>query len=375
MKVKKGNKGNNYLNSILEKLGPDYFSNDEDIKTNNEHLFKIIHKICGKEFETCWRNVSMEGKCPHCYSHGQEVSDEYFKKYISEMYDGEFIFKKQEVRNKKHRFFFLEHKSCNSEFWISYLSFKKKKPRCIKCDRFNTESFKKAVFDKYGDEYTVLGEYVALNKPIKIKHNKCGAIIETLRPNNLLYMNQGCKACGMKMAGDHMKAKRAPQFYKEIQEKFGDRFTFYSEYDGYWGKITGYDSLLDKVFCKKPSDIMKTSVVPNKSIAEQRISEWLKRHQIPFKEQYSFEDLKDKKCLKFDFFLEEKNLLIEFDGEQHFKQRRDDPTGEKLKITQEHDKMKNEYCQENNIELFRISYLDFKHIERKLSEYIYPQGS
>ena len=49
------------------------------------------------------------------------------------------------------------------------------------------------------------------------------------------------------------------------------------------------------------------------------------------------------------------NICIEFDGEQHFRSHY--IWGEEsFKLTQIRDKIKNEYCKENNIKLIRIKY-------------------
>lgn len=74
--------------------------------------------------------------------------------------------------------------------------------------------------------------------------------------------------------------------------------------------------------------------------------------------------------LRFDFYLPKYNLLIEFDGEQHFKPicyRRTDKSEEakmlKLLYTQMLDKIKNDYAKINGINLLRISYKDIESIQ------------
>lgn len=66
---------------------------------------------------------------------------------------------------------------------------------------------------------------------------------------------------------------------------------------------------------------------------------------------------KGKYCrpLKFDFYIPKTNTLIEYDGEQHFKPSKK-YGGEKFETTIENDKIKNEYCLKNNINLIRIHY-------------------
>lgn len=57
--------------------------------------------------------------------------------------------------------------------------------------------------------------------------------------------------------------------------------------------------------------------------------------------------------LPFDFFLPEKNICIEYDGEQHYK----DIFGNKShKQTKINDSIKNKFCSENSINLIRIPY-------------------
>ena len=82
MDIKKGNKGNKYLNLILEKLGPEYSSNEEDIVTNATHFFTLKHSRCNQEFKINWINAKVDGICTYCFCHGREHSNEYFEKLV-----------------------------------------------------------------------------------------------------------------------------------------------------------------------------------------------------------------------------------------------------------------------------------------------------
>lgn len=98
----------------------------------------------------------------------------------------------------------------------------------------------------------------------------------------------------------------------------------------------------------------------NRSIGEENIELLLKENNINYKTEYSFEDLKDKKRLRFDFAIFDKNdkliKLIEFDGRQHSNEY--SPWGNSTSLSERiaHDELKNDYCIKNNIELIRISY-------------------
>lgn len=88
------------------------------------------------------------------------------------------------------------------------------------------------------------------------------------------------------------------------------------------------------------------------------------------------------KYYRFDFYIPDKNYIIEFDGPQHFKAV---GWGSKSQIkatferTVKNDKIKNNYCAQHNIPLIRIPYthandivLDDLLIEK--SKYIYRNG-
>ena len=81
------------------------------------------------------------------------------------------------------------------------------------------------------------------------------------------------------------------------------------------------------------------------------------------------EDCKLIKKLRFDFYLPEKDIFIEFDGEQHFKPSMfggKESGEEKLQRTVINDKIKNEYCEKNKIKLIRIKYDE--DLQNKLEE-------
>lgn len=72
--------------------------------------------------------------------------------------------------------------------------------------------------------------------------------------------------------------------------------------------------------------------------------------------------------LRFDFYLPEYNSFIEYDGEQHympinFGKWNDEELNEHFQKTQTYDQLKNEYCDQNNINLLRIPYWEKQNIE------------
>ena len=107
----------------------------------------------------------------------------------------------------------------------------------------------------------------------------------------------------------------------------------------------------------------------NSSNGEQRISYILNNLGITYKIQYRFSDCKgDNKTLPFDFYIEDKNILIEYDGIQHFEPIDFFGGKEGFEKQQKYDNIKNQYCKDNNIKLIRIPYFEFSNIEKLLKE-------
>ena len=104
----------------------------------------------------------------------------------------------------------------------------------------------------------------------------------------------------------------------------------------------------------------------NKSKGEKLIRKILLDYNIDFVQEKRFDTCKDKIMLPFDFYIPSLNLLIEYDGQQHFKDGWFKNL-ENLEKTQYHDKIKNDWANKNNICLIRYNYnQSFKEIENNL---------
>lgn len=131
------------------------------------------------------------------------------------------------------------------------------------------------------------------------------------------------------------------------------------------------DQLSSKDGCK----CIRSCGCQMQSLGEELISNLLKDNNITYKKEYTFKDLKGIRggCLRFDFAIFNKDdsliELIEFDGVQHFKEVsglwKDSYT---LEERQTNDKLKNEYCKNNNIKLIRIPYTQINNINLKVLE-------
>lgn len=85
--------------------------------------------------------------------------------------------------------------------------------------------------------------------------------------------------------------------------------------------------------------------------------------------EYTFENCKYERKLYFDFYIPKYNLIIEYDGQQHFIEK---PHFWKNDLTLEErimrDKIKDKFCEDNGINLIRIPYNMYSKIEAILTQ-------
>ena len=118
--------------------------------------------------------------------------------------------------------------------------------------------------------------------------------------------------------------------------------------------------------CKQPY-YSRISVIKNNSIKScgckkeslgvKKIKEILENNKINFDTEYTYSDCKNINLLPFDFhfYFNNEEILIEFDGIQHFLPKWGQ---EELIQTRIRDNIKNNYCKQKGIKLYRIPYTD-----------------
>lgn len=101
------------------------------------------------------------------------------------------------------------------------------------------------------------------------------------------------------------------------------------------------------------------------SEGELRIKEFLDENNIVYDRQKQFPDCKNIRPLPFDFYLEQYNCCIEFDGIQHYKQT-SRQTYDDFRKRKMLDGIKDDFCAKNSIKLIRIPYFEYNNIEQIL---------
>lgn len=102
-----------------------------------------------------------------------------------------------------------------------------------------------------------------------------------------------------------------------------------------------------------------------KSKGEEKIKLLLREMEIDFLSEYSFSSLKRDKPLRFDIFIPSLNILIEYQGKQHYNPVNFFGGEEQFLKQKQNDLMKKEFCFNNNLKLITIPYTDYSKLSKE----------
>lgn len=105
------------------------------------------------------------------------------------------------------------------------------------------------------------------------------------------------------------------------------------------------------------------------SLAEEVIKTWLSHKGVLFYCQHTFDDCVSpytNRKLVFDFYVPTHNLLIEYDGEHHYKKSPLFHTGDKFERLTEYDKIKTSYANSRDLSMVRIKHTEIKNLSTVL---------
>ena len=211
------------------------------------------------------------------------------------------------------------------------------------CTHCINERLKPVLIDKYGSTNASKLDFVKNKKKIKLND---------FVNNNFLNSDKNY---------DKMRETCKNKYSKLFLEKSNKMHNNFYSYD----KVSYINNKTEVIimcpyhgdFLQRPDMHIQGQGCPkcNRSKGESMIENYLIYNNIKYICQMKFDDCKYKNKLLFDFYLPTLNTCIEYDGEQHFRPHH--LWGEKnFNLIKIRDKIKNIYCEENNIILLRIKY-------------------
>lgn len=331
---------------------------------------KKICLYCNKEYET---NRDEQKYCSRQCSHRSmmmriECECETCGKTVS--------IKKSEYEKNEHHFCSREcHYNCRKETVY-----------CQNCGKeFISDSSKKRKYCCHKCAIEYISHHQKTNKEILVC-KYCGKEFEAHVSDRRSFCS---KPCAYNWKHEHPCNNE----YQEGRRQKGERnfFNKYNNINTTTIVIGQYVNAKTKIKCKCSMHGQEFEMIPshilrgasgcsrcNLSIGENKIKDILIKNNINFVQQKRFDDCKDKYKLAFDFYLPDHNIVIEYDGEQHFRtvtygKMSEEQALKNLETTQKHDAIKNKYCERNNIQLIRIKYTEKENIEKIIKDKIINQ--
>lgn len=216
-------------------------------------------------------------------------------------------------------------------------------------------------------------EYKGAFAPSYVTCLKCGWRFQII-PNRLSSGTGGCPHCRdikFRQAGRDKRTENAKKkFQKDVASKYGSKYSVISDYAGGDGKIAVRCSVCGAVFDRTSRLFLQGyECVCQRtygSLPEGRILDFLEGRGITPEREKMFSSLGR---LRYDFYIPSKNLLVEYNGVQHYEYNSfffNNHHG--FLVQKHHDWLKRKYARDHGIRLLTIPYWEFDNIEKILGE-------
>lgn len=248
---------------------------------------------------------------------------------------------------------------------------------CLECKKesahnkysLGKDNFIKKARKIHGDKYDYSKvDYYNNHSKITIICPEHGEFVQTANEH---LVGRGCPICGKEKS--KKKKHTTEQFIAKAKKVHGDRYDYSkTQYKGYYEKVC--------ITCPKHGDFWQTPArhlggnrCPNcqSSRGEEKIVLFCQEHDIDYQCQFAV-DIKDvdkTHRLLYDFYIPKYNLLIEYQGEPHYRFiKHFHKTQEKFKYRQHMDFLKFQYALENGYNFIPIPYWDLDRLDMILSE-------
>lgn len=342
---------------------------------------EIICKTCGNHFwMTPGNHLYGEQGCPLCAIEHVKITS---KKNALTL--EEFITRAKEVHGNKYDYSLVEYVNLITPVKIicPIDGVFEQKPLlhlrgsgcqiCAQRDlKMSKEVFIRRAKEVHGDKYDYSKVvYINTNTKVEIICPIHGSFWVT--PAAHLH-GYSCKKCA-----NENKKYSTEEFIEKAREIHGDYYDYSKViYTGHRKKVEVICPIHGSFFIEARKLLQgKGCPLCNRIIStgENKIKKWLELNNFKYTIYQTFEGLKDKRSLNVDIYLPENNLAIEYQGEHHYKAVQfkgipKEKAEENFKEVLKHDKIKEEYFKNSNINLLCIHYCDYNNIDEILEKVV-----
>jgi hypothetical protein len=240
---------------------------------NSYTKIKIKHNVCGNVFLQ-FPTTFIKGKirCPKCAKNLKKTTGD-FKKEVFNIFGDEYEVLGEYINN--HTKIEIKHNVCGKTYSTlpTVILQGHKCPHCNSLHKTSFENIKQEIFNLVGNEYSVLDCDGA--SKITLKHNICGYTYPVTRGN---FVNKGyrCQYC----QGNYQKTTEEVQ--AKIQEQLGEEYKIIEDYKKSEEKIAILHTKCGKSFKVRPSDLLRNvhkcpfCDPPNISSLEKELADFIK---------------------------------------------------------------------------------------------------
>ena len=221
---------------------------------------------------------------------------------------------------------------------------------CIKCNIQTRETFINKVIIKHKNRYNYDNVIFINNTKVDIICDKHGVFEQT--PQHHI-KGSGCPKCFRES-----KISNTNIFIKKSNIRHNELYNY--DLVNYINNKEKVSIICDKhgVFKQEPNHHLSGCGCPmcNISKGEVEIENYLIMNNINYTSQKTFDGCSNKSLLRFDFYLPDHNTCIEYNGRQHYEVVEYFGGIDNFIESQKRDKIKEQYCIDNVINLIIIKY-------------------
>ena len=209
---------------------------------NKRTMLDLIHITCGKHYiVNQYKFFHNKNRCQNteCKSNRKSIqhikSKSQVKQEVENLVGDEYLLSGEYTGTNNNMIFRHNIPECNYKFLMTPHNFIQGGQRCPACaSKIRREKLAKTqkqyeeeIFDRFENEYTVIGNYINNRSKIKIKHNNCGHIF-SIFPSKMLYNLSPCPFCERPTKGEQRIIDYLDCFMK-------DEYIYQKYYDGLLG--------------------------------------------------------------------------------------------------------------------------------------------
>lgn len=267
----------------------------------------------------------------------------------------------------------LIHYVCGNEFDKNIHDIMTKGSGCPFCNGSRPSKYNEEwVKDNTPKPYVYISGYKAMKEKCLFYCQKCQTEFEQL-PSRLINQHiYGCNCCPTKKLTHE-------EFLSILGEDCLEEYEVLESYVNTDTPIRLRHKECNCVFSITPDHFLRKyrkKYCPicyyRKSHGEIAITTFLTQRGIDYQREFTFPNLPKR---RFDFYLPQENIVIEFDGAQHYMAIDFFGGEESFLATQARDQEKNKFCLSNGIKLFRIPYSEIDNVSQILFEILEEKRS